>query len=408
MTAAERAERTRAPTGCVPMRSRLRAAPRPVSALVAVGWLRPPGAGAVQRPRRRAGARRRGRDGGVGGPGLVPALGLRRATSTTRCARVQEVLDQAAADLRVATGMLDVRHLAGDPNLTLRLRTAVLNQWRRDARTRLEELRELVSERGRHDRRAGARVRPRPQGVGRRAARRHRAQGAGGELAGRRTARRPGARAGWRCSTYATRCTPWPGGRPTGWRRSSGRTSPACSSCPTATPPRCTRARLARRITHLSRLAWRRAEAVQRRPHPGERRADRALEPIAPGVAVSYEEVVLDRGAKPGRRPAAAAPGGHRGRRARPGARPHDGGAAGAGEPPAARPVAGRGPRPVRPAAGGRPGPARRVGDARRDRGARPDACRSGSGCGCCRTPRLCTGSPSTGTSWRPASRPRR
>ena len=62
---------------------------------------------------------------------------------------VDEVLEQAAADLRVATGMLDVRHLAGDPNLTLRLRTAVLTQWRRDARTRLAEMRELVSERGR-------------------------------------------------------------------------------------------------------------------------------------------------------------------------------------------------------------------------------------------------------------------
>ena len=39
---------------------------------------------------------------------------------------VEEVLEQAAADLRVATGMLDARHLAGDPNLTLRMRTAVL------------------------------------------------------------------------------------------------------------------------------------------------------------------------------------------------------------------------------------------------------------------------------------------
>ena len=56
--------------------------------------------------------------------------------------------------------------------------------------------------------------------------------------------------------------------------------------------------RLARRITHLSRLAWRRAEAVQRRPDPTGQRRPR-LEPIAPGVAVSYEEVVLDRGANP-------------------------------------------------------------------------------------------------------------
>ena len=59
---------------------------------------------------------------------------------------------------------------------------------------------------------------------------------------------------------------------------------------------------LARRLTHLSRLAWRRAEAVQRRPDPTGRRRPR-LETIAPGVAVSYEEVVLDRGAQPAEDP---------------------------------------------------------------------------------------------------------
>ena len=62
------------------------------------------------------------------------------AHASTRCSSA------AAADLRVAPGLLDARHLAGDPNLTLRLRTAVLTQWRRDARTRLAELRELVSD----------------------------------------------------------------------------------------------------------------------------------------------------------------------------------------------------------------------------------------------------------------------
>src|SRR5918911_121206 len=45
---------------------------------------------------------------------------------------VAEVLDRASSDLKVALGMLDVRHLAGDPNLTLRLRTAILAAWRRD------------------------------------------------------------------------------------------------------------------------------------------------------------------------------------------------------------------------------------------------------------------------------------
>ncbi len=60
-----------------------------------------------------------------------------------------EVLDQAEADLKVALGLLDVRHLAGDPNLTLRLRTAILAAWRRDAKQRLPELHELVRDRGR-------------------------------------------------------------------------------------------------------------------------------------------------------------------------------------------------------------------------------------------------------------------
>ena len=47
---------------------------------------------------------------------------------------LSEVTAAAAADPRVALGLLDARHLAGDPNLTLLLRTGVLAQWRRDAR----------------------------------------------------------------------------------------------------------------------------------------------------------------------------------------------------------------------------------------------------------------------------------
>ena len=36
---------------------------------------------------------------------------------------LSEMVEAAGGDLRVALGLLDVRHLAGDPNLTLRLRT---------------------------------------------------------------------------------------------------------------------------------------------------------------------------------------------------------------------------------------------------------------------------------------------
>ena len=55
------------------------------------------------------------------------------------------MLEAAAGDLRVALGLLDMRHLAGDPNLTLRLRSAVLAQWRRTAKDRLPELRDWSS-----------------------------------------------------------------------------------------------------------------------------------------------------------------------------------------------------------------------------------------------------------------------
>ena len=52
-----------------------------------------------------------------------------------------EMLAAADADHRVASGLLDVRHVAGDPGLTLRLRTTMLAHWRRGARERLPEMR---------------------------------------------------------------------------------------------------------------------------------------------------------------------------------------------------------------------------------------------------------------------------
>ena len=53
----------------------------------------------------------------------------------------------AGEDLKVQLGLLDARHLAGDPGLTTGLRTAVLADWRNRAPKRLPELRELCSER---------------------------------------------------------------------------------------------------------------------------------------------------------------------------------------------------------------------------------------------------------------------
>ncbi|WP_307821953.1 [protein-PII] uridylyltransferase [Streptomyces coffeae] len=53
----------------------------------------------------------------------------------------------AGEDLKVQLGLLDARHIAGDPALTAGLRTAVLADWRAQAPKRLPELHELCQER---------------------------------------------------------------------------------------------------------------------------------------------------------------------------------------------------------------------------------------------------------------------
>lgn len=62
--------------------------------------------------------------------------------------RDSEQMRQAAlSDYRAATGMLDARHVAGDAGMVLTLRSEVLSDWRRDARTRVPELRDACRER---------------------------------------------------------------------------------------------------------------------------------------------------------------------------------------------------------------------------------------------------------------------
>jgi [protein-PII] uridylyltransferase len=60
-------------------------------------------------------------------------------------------VDEAAAvareDLKAALGLLDARHVAGDPALTARVRELVLGHWRRDARRRLPEVAAAARER---------------------------------------------------------------------------------------------------------------------------------------------------------------------------------------------------------------------------------------------------------------------
>jgi [protein-PII] uridylyltransferase len=55
----------------------------------------------------------------------------------------------ARNDLKVALGLLYARHVAGDPDLTNRLREGALEDWRSNARTRLAELKALHEERTR-------------------------------------------------------------------------------------------------------------------------------------------------------------------------------------------------------------------------------------------------------------------
>lgn len=63
---------------------------------------------------------------------------------------LEQCLDEAGEDLRVMLGLLDARHVAGDPALTLRLRSTLLARWRRDARLLLPRLHDLVERRHRH------------------------------------------------------------------------------------------------------------------------------------------------------------------------------------------------------------------------------------------------------------------
>ena len=55
----------------------------------------------------------------------------------------------ASADVVAATGLLDLRHVAGEQDLTERARSAVLADWRAAARRRMPELLAATRLRGR-------------------------------------------------------------------------------------------------------------------------------------------------------------------------------------------------------------------------------------------------------------------
>ncbi|MCL8026610.1 [protein-PII] uridylyltransferase [Nocardioides bruguierae] len=212
-----------------------------------------------------------------------------------------EMLTAAAGDLKVALGLLDIRHLAGDPNLTLRLRTAVLAQWRRDARERLPDLQAMV--RKRHE--------------------------LSGELGHRSVPDIKESAGGLRDATILKALTAtWLVDVPhadleasrlalldvrdlvhASAGRGVDRISPEMWSdlatgldLPDARSAQVHVRGLGRRIAHLSRLSWRRVDDVLRRPRATAPRRPQ-LERVAPGVALSGAEIVLDRGADPRKDP---------------------------------------------------------------------------------------------------------
>ncbi len=212
------------------------------------------------------------------------------------------MLEAASGDLKVSLGLLDARHVAGDPGLTLRLRTRVLTQWRRTARERLPELRRLVD--ARHE--------------------------LMGELAHVSVPDLKEAEGGLRDATVlkalvATWLVDVPhtdlercrlalldardvlhqvSGRATDrvgpdvWAE----LAPGLGLADAGAVQRHLR-ELGRRIAHLSRLTWRRADAVVARPSTPAGRRGPQLQHVAPGVALAAGEVVLAADAVPAHDP---------------------------------------------------------------------------------------------------------
>jgi [protein-PII] uridylyltransferase len=213
-----------------------------------------------------------------------------------------EMLAAADADLKVALGLLDVRHVAGDASLTRRLRTTMLAHWRRGSRERLPALRELVTTR--HE--------------------------LIGELAHLSVPDVKEAEGGLRDATVlkalvATWLVDVPhvelertrlalldvrdvvqevAGRP------SDRVAPEMWSdvahrlgLDDARAAQVHVRELGRRLAHLSHLTWRRVDGVLVRPMSSREARRPSLTPLAAGVALSGGEVVLDARARPAEDP---------------------------------------------------------------------------------------------------------
>ncbi|MBZ5737051.1 [protein-PII] uridylyltransferase [Nocardioides mangrovi] len=213
-----------------------------------------------------------------------------------------EMVAAADGDLKVALGLLDVRHLAGDPSLTLRLRTTMLASWRRTSRDRLPDLEKMV--RARHE--------------------------LVGEVAHLSVPDIKEAEGGLRDATVlkalvATWLVDVPHVELEHTRlalldvrdmlqelagRATDRINPEQWSdlahrldLPDARAAQVHVRELGRRLAHLSHLTWRRVDAALARPAPYERARRPELTPLGEGIALAGGEVVLERGARPGEDP---------------------------------------------------------------------------------------------------------
>ncbi len=222
---------------------------------------------------------------------------------------LDEVTDAAARDVRVALGLLDTRHLAGDTSISLRLRADVLSQWRRNARENLPRLRDLV--------------RDRVERVG--------------ELAHAAVPDLKESGGGLRDATVLTALVAtWMVDVPhadlercrlqlldlrdllqDAAGRATDRVAPELwSALVDGLPPNLDLAewsargskedaaqrwlrQIGRRTAHLSRLTWSRVDHVLAPAPPPTRSRVPRLDRLAPGVALASNEVVLDRGADP-------------------------------------------------------------------------------------------------------------
>ncbi|WP_185994981.1 [protein-PII] uridylyltransferase [Nocardioides campestrisoli] len=205
---------------------------------------------------------------------------------------VSEMIDTAGADLKVALGLLDVRHLAGDPNLTLRLRATALAAWRRSAKERLPELARMV--RHRHElvgELAHVSVPDLKEAAGGlRDASVLKALVATWLVDVPHVELERGRQALLDVRDHLHAATGRPADRvgPEVWPELAGRLGLADAEA----AQRHVRQH-GRRIAHLSRMTWRRVDAVLARPRAVGGRVPQ-LTPLARGVASSSGEVVLD------------------------------------------------------------------------------------------------------------------